>query len=622
MATTPSPHLLFKLPPATGGQLVFGAGDEPSPPALATGTLQASIAPPSASASGSATTVAHGTLQASAAAPSATASGAAQYNSLTERPTVTAAVAHHQVASALAALVQAQHGITTRQPAVVLTRYHNASPAQHSTAARNQNGTDIRRATGTSHAQASTAQTSAGLSHQDGTDTRQATSTRHAESTSAQRGAAMPHQDGTPIWHARTARHQQATQASTSRHPRHQIATARRAHWHTRHQDGRTAPAGMPQWPQPPGPPGYVSSPHLLFACPPATSGLLVFGRTCAYLPAQTTIPIRRAYVTINRIELINLDNAATLPATDFALDIDADSWTWSWSATLHSSAAALVQPYDELQATINNVPYRLAVGEIGRSKQFPTDRLKISGRGIAQELTDPQAPVTTYGADTERTAQQLMADVLTVNGVPLGWAIDWQITDWLVPANAWTIQGTAMQALIDIASAAGAYIQPHPTARTLRVLPRYPLPPWEWSASAPALELPAAVCATESTQMVIRPAYNRVFVGGTSAGVFGPVTRSGTAGDVLAPQITHPLITDAAVHRQRGIAELANTGRQTHMTLSLPVLPATGLILPGTMVRHRDGSRTHTGIVRSTGVRWASPAMRQTIGLECHELA
>ena len=27
MATTPSPHLLFKLPPATGGQLVFGAGD-------------------------------------------------------------------------------------------------------------------------------------------------------------------------------------------------------------------------------------------------------------------------------------------------------------------------------------------------------------------------------------------------------------------------------------------------------------------------------------------------------------------------------------------------------------------------------------------------------------------
>lgn len=390
-------------------------------------------------------------------------------------------------------------------------------------------------------------------------------------------------------------------------------------------QTAQRSPRGQELWPIPGPvvPPGRAPSTHLVFSCPPRVGGAvhLVFGHVCAYKPALVSVPVRRVYVTINSIDLRRVAGDVSLPADAFNLALDADSWTFSWSASLHKSAEPLVSLFDELEARINGVPYRLAVGKVARDRRFPQTRLKVSGRGLAQVLADPQAPVVSYDNTTQRTAQQLMADVLTVNGVSMGWDIDWGLTDWLVPANAWAFQGTAMQALADIAGAAGGYVQPHPTSRILRVLPRYPAAPWTWGGVTPDLELPAAVCEVESFERVERPGYNRVYVGGASQGVFGPVTRTGTAGDVLAPQVTHSLITDAAAHRQRGLAELADSGSQVHLSLTLPVLPETGLILPGTMARY-TADQTRMGIVRSTSLTWSSPVMRQTIGLECHEPA
>lgn len=57
------------------------------------------------------------------------------------------------------------------------------------------------------------------------------------------------------------------------------------------------------------------------------------------------------------------------------------------------------------------------------------------------------------------RTARQLMDDVLTLNGIPLGWNIDWGLTDWNVPAGVFVKQGTWIEALVAIASAVGGYL-------------------------------------------------------------------------------------------------------------------------------------------------------------------
>ena len=94
----------------------------------------------------------------------------------------------------------------------------------------------------------------------------------------------------------------------------------------------------------------------------------------------------------------------------------------------------------------------------------------------------------------------------------------------------------------------------------------------------------------------------------------------------MLAPQVTHALIGDATAHRQRGLAELSDTGRQEHITLRLQVLPETGIIEPAHLVRYtasnqntHNPAQTRLGIVRSTQVQWQESGAWQTIKLETH---
>ena len=127
-------------------------------------------------------------------------------------------------------------------------------------------------------------------------------------------------------------------------------------------------------------------------------------------------------------------------------------------------------------------------------------------------------------------------------------------------------------------------------------------------------------VVQRESLRWLEKPAYNRVFVSGQGAGVLGQVTRAGTAGDVLAPMVTDALITDIAAARQRAISIFGATGRSLDVSLSLPVLPATGVIQPGTCVQYADGAATRKGLVRSVSVQVSGQvSVLQTIGVEVH---
>ena len=345
--------------------------------------------------------------------------------------------------------------------------------------------------------------------------------------------------------------------------------------------------------------------------------------------PGKTIIiTARRAYIMQNSITLTRLDTGAELQAHSFGMSLDYQSWTWSWQASLHHTAAAHLgrdaqgDPA-ELLATVNSVPFRLRLERVARDRRhLPQERYSVSGKGRAAILDGPWAPQMQFGnTDGSYTALQLALNALTINGVPIGWGIDWRLDDWLVPQGAWAMQGSYIAAINDIAQSVGGYVQPHATDAVLRILHRYPAAPWEWGDVTPDFEIPAALAEVESTEYLDKPAYNRVFVGGVGTGVFGPVTRAGTAGHQLAPQATHPLITAAEAWRQRGRAELADTGRQERIRISLPVLAETGVITPGQFVRYRTGpQQTQTGIVRGTAIDWQRPRLRQTLEIEAHE--
>ncbi|MDT3672848.1 MAG: hypothetical protein ROZ37_21225 [Aromatoleum sp.] len=381
--------------------------------------------------------------------------------------------------------------------------------------------------------------------------------------------------------------------------------------------------------PEPPNPPIPYGSPvHLIFWRINDGTHRLRFGnRPPAEPPAGTVvIPIREVYLVINSFALVRADTGESVDVQDFSASLDVDSWCWGWSASLPASLMPLVRSpalgeHVELIATLNGTPLRLVVERLGRDRRFGSAMLRISGRGRAAWLADPHSPIATRYNSAARTAQQLLADALMVNGVSIGWTLDWRIADWLVPAGAWSHTGTYMDAATRLAEAGGGYAQAHDTDQTLIVLPRYPSAPWEWAAQTPDIELPEDVCEVEGIEWQDKPAYNAVWVTGGEAGRRDRIRRAGTAADRTAPTIVDPLATAPEMTRARGLAVLADTGRQAHISLRLPVLPETGIIRPGKLVRYQEGGNTHLGLTRAVQLEQRFPDLWQTIRIETHEL-
>lgn len=345
----------------------------------------------------------------------------------------------------------------------------------------------------------------------------------------------------------------------------------------------------------------------------------------CPIEPGDQTIivPVREVYRVINTLTLTEIDGT-TVPAEEFSASIDADSWTWSWSARIPASALSQVRPDSstrvELIATINGEPLRVLVESIQRERRFGEGWLTISGRGRAAFLADPLAPVVQYTNATAMTAQQALNDALKLNGVSLGWTLEWQIDDWQIPAGIWSHCGTWMDAAKRIAEAGGAYVQSHDTDQVLKILPRYPVAPWNWNTATPDIQLPEDVVEVEGIEWEEKADYNSVWVHGGDQGRADRIIIGSTGGTNPAPTIVDELATDPVMTRQRGLALLGDTGKQATISLKLPVLPETGLIRPGKMVEYLEQGNTRRGLVRSLSISHRRPELWQTIGVETHE--
>ena len=467
-------------------------------------------------------------------------------------------------------------------------------------------------------------------------------------------------QDATPLWRDWLAPQQDAQRASVGLHCRQQdgdrsVRASRQAVWQVavtlvrglgsdfqvarpdswvwggRYQDAHAPPPGISGVVLPPVDPPtrcYSLSQHLVFASAIASDGALLF-QCDGYSPlpppvgGTVIVAIQRVYLVINECTLKRVTDNAVIPTLSMSLRLDAGSWVWGFEASLPGAAQALVEPTSagpvELSAWINGTEFRILAENVSRERSFGQTTLRVSGRGRQALLDAPYAATMSFNNPDARTHQQLFDDVLTLNGIPLGWSIDYGLEAWNVPAGVFAHQGTFVSALATLARAGGAYLIPHPSAMSFQVRPLYPLAPWHWGEITPDFVLPAAAMNRESIAWKDKPAYNRVFVSGQEQGVLGQVTRAGSAGDLLAPMVTDSLITTAAAARQRGTAVLSDTGRQLEMGLRLPVLPSTGIIRPGAYVQYEDEGQTRLGLVRSTNVEVGLPEVFQSLGVVCH---
>lgn len=622
--------LIFRKPPLDGppNTLVFGEPDESATAAYALGRIPlpafmvagavSATRPPRATASGA------------VPLPAFMLGGIARYDSATQRPFVGKVSSGWQVATPASAGTVARHQSAARGNAGRVSRWQRAELRAGVTAPVWQEAGRARNQVAVRHQAAGSVSASTALRWQEAGRARNAARMRwQAAQQLAPAALAVRYQEAERLRRAVHSGWQQAGNLVHRHGESFGVAQLIERGWRMRWQAAMAPLPGRSVIVPPEVDPCYMPSTTLEFRELQKYATTLIFFCERHSPPPGTgqtvVVPVLEVYSVTNSIALTRVEGGDIIEARGFSMSLDADSWTWQWSATLPGSALPLVQEDGngdpaELLALVNGVPYRLVADVPARERRFPRAEVRVRGKGRAALLDQPYVSEQNFASASGRTAAQLMALAMTINGVNTGWAIDYRIGDWFVPGGTWAFQGTPIEAVLDIATAAGAIVQPHNTEPTLRILPRYPTAPWMWHTLTPDYVLPADVVSVEGIEWVRRPSYNRAFVYGASgSGVRGDITRSGTAGDNAAPMVVHPLMTHADAAIQRGIAELSNTGRQAHVSLRMPVLSETGLILPGSLVRYEGGDAVRLGLVRSVALDEAWPTLRQTLTVETH---
>lgn len=397
-----------------------------------------------------------------------------------------------------------------------------------------------------------------------------------------------------------------------------------------------TGRGGRPawRWPAPvvalpvdPEPPGQLPPPDPLavdidFACfipLPGSEHVLRFGAPVC-IP-----PIRAVYLVSNVVTAARMPGGEPIGLSRITLRTDRQAWGWRFDAQVADPAsAALLRATGAgphlLLVTINGYAWELLVERMADTRQFPGRGWTIEGRSTLAALAAPHAPVSTAVELQQRTAQQLVANVLD----PWGWAVDWRATDWLVPGGVFAYaDASPVAAVRQVVAAFDGTMRQARTGQSLIVHDRYQVDPWDW-AQAQVDQIITAPILEESQAERPGPGYNGVYVAGQRYGVVARVRRDGTNGTPFAPLASDPLLTEAAANRQRGKAILGAARPKRDVTLNLPVLEAPlqpRLAEIGELVEVDDGQDTWRAQVEAITLtvqrRNGAVSVRQSVQLE-----
>jgi hypothetical protein len=385
-------------------------------------------------------------------------------------------------------------------------------------------------------------------------------------------------------------------------------------------------------YPPPPPAPPYTPSTDLVFyqRQEDFTGGaILEFNRPCWAWPLSDTrtLTTAGAIIVLHTIHVVRLPDLVNVPVLAVSLQFDIDSWAWGVSLSLQTPAAiALLEPIDgeprQVRIDLNGVLFTMLIESWGKTRQFGETLYTASGRSPLAVFAAPYAPLRSYLEPDPQTAAQLIDRELANTGWSAAYHPDLLqlfTTDWLVPGGTWSYQNKSpLDAIRQIAAAAGARAFADRNNAVLHIQPRYPVSPWDWAAATPDKSIPIGLARSVSTQLQPRPDYDQIYVSGQHQGVLVNAIRQGSAGGNPAPMVTDPLITYVNAGRERARNVLADTGRQARVSLDLPLSPITGLIEPGQLTEVSDAVPWR-GLAVGVNINATHGAISQRIEIERH---
>lgn len=342
---------------------------------------------------------------------------------------------------------------------------------------------------------------------------------------------------------------------------------------------------------------------------------------------------ILETYMIANTVTLVVLPERTPLDATNIRIGLDIDSFAWSFSAELFGRTSLnVVKPDAEgpktVELTINGWQWRFLVERYSGSGRHPGERYSIQGASRTQLLTEPYAQLASSSNDAPVNARQAAEEHIVPHGFVLHWdSVVMGPPDWTLPAGAFSyVNQTPLQVVARLAAVSGAVVRPDPAGDGLSVIPRYREAAWFWGSAVVDRVVPAEIITEWSSEWAPRPAWNSVYVSGTTHGVGVQVRRGGSAGDVEAKDVAEDWMTSTEVARSRGISELSQGGNQAITTLDIPLFEkggsAPGLVEPAMLCEVRDLQETWRGLclgveISAEGV--GASRVRQSLRLERH---
>ncbi|PHS23514.1 MAG: hypothetical protein COA83_09760 [Methylophaga sp.] len=333
---------------------------------------------------------------------------------------------------------------------------------------------------------------------------------------------------------------------------------------------------------------------------------------------ATYTIPIEEVY-TMEHTVSVTLADLTAIEMNNLSLKFDADSFAWQFNGDLlDQGQLSLVKPLAngtpiKLIVTINGTVWHVLADLINHRRVFGERTISVTGRGISTLLAAPNEHQTSGAQGSLLTVQQLADQHL-----PGGWTINWQAVIWNVTGGAYSWQGrTPLQAIADIAAAAGAIILPGRDSQILTIKPRYPVLPWNFAATPVDVAIADAAILELTHRQTSQQFANGVYIHGSEiGGKLGFCRLSGTAGDVLIETQSNALMTDVIGLRAAGERLLA--GQYTQPDISSIKMEMDGTIVPfidvGTFVGITvDGVETK-GVVSGVEISASDGHVEQTI--------
>lgn len=319
--------------------------------------------------------------------------------------------------------------------------------------------------------------------------------------------------------------------------------------------------------------------------------------------PSVIIVPPLRVYNVSNAISVVRLPERTPLHPLAVSASYDDESYAWRVQMTIYSAAeAALLAPAaapKEVEININGWLLIAAIESYSLDRRYRATTWTATGRSRQVYLDDPYERSRSYVSTGLASAQQLALAEL-----PAGWTLEWEIPDWIVDAGQWSYDKlTPIGAIVRIASAAGALVQPHPSTQTLTVRSRYPDSPDDWSTATPYASVAEDLCTQIGAAYQAQAERNAVIVTGGSQGVTVNATRLGTPGDDPLDTITDSLCTAIELGTERARVELDKTGNRIEQTLALPVMAPLGVVEPGELLEIVEAGGSWRGLVRSTQI-------------------